>query len=110
MLKSNPFWFHVLHEEIPAYTPPISRSDEENTGYIPLSYTGYTGSDQPAGPFHKVNGGYGFALHGIGINLSTQFRCNYSHGKKIKIVDNNNSIISLREKDFYICRTNFTWN
>jgi len=39
--------------------PPISRSDEENTGYIPLSYTGYTGSDQPAGPFHKVNGGYG---------------------------------------------------
>ena len=84
MLKSNPFWFHVLHEEIPAYTPPISRSDEENTGYIPLSYTGYTGSDQPAGPFHKVNGGYGFALQGIGINLSTQFRCNYSHGKKNK--------------------------
>ena len=36
MLKSNPFWFHVLHEEIPAYTPLlISRSDEENTGYIP---------------------------------------------------------------------------
>ena len=39
MLKSNPFWFHVLHEEIPAYTPPLFPGPTRKTQGTFLSVT-----------------------------------------------------------------------